>query len=657
MNRLQMLVAASLGGALAGGLFGLLESLLLAVLHPAPDQWMWVYALLIYAMLGAVLGTAGALVASPRRAGAAAQAGFFGALAAWMPVGGFVLRYTLNKEVYAEQGVPVPVLFGASGLLLIAGCLPAWALWRRVRTLGVAQTAAQTMGWGAVISVAAVALAVLAPVSDPRTQWVPAQAGAERSPQGGILILLVDTLRADHLGAYGAPFSTPNFDRIARDGILFEQAYAAASWTRASGASLMTSRLPSGHGASAKASVLSDDAVTYAEVLRDGGFTNGALINNINLTQTFHFDQGFDAFVYEAPEYRFGATESVFGLTLYKVVHKLAERVDRSERVERFYQPARVVFGDALRFVEAHRGKPWSLMAHLMEPHDPYFEHPSIRLGEGHPDYNGSAFGRAEVEHPRPEQVDELKALYADEVRFLDRELGVFLDQLERSGLYDELTIVVTADHGEEFYEHGGFWHGTTLYDEQIHVPLLVKLPNRDLAGTRVPWQVRLIDVAPTMASIAGVTPPAGWEGEDLLPSVRRWLLEASPPVAAPCTPHPLERPVIAEQDFEGNQIAALRAGGMKWIRANEGNPRGLPTASLFDVVVDAGENANLAAGEGTICGAPARDRAAALDAQLGAALAESGRGAAKGGEAVMGEAECERLKALGYLGADEPCR
>jgi arylsulfatase A-like enzyme len=179
----------------------------------------------------------------------------------------------------------------------------------------------------------------------------------------------VDTLRADHLRAG----LTPNLDAMAADGVVFEQAFAQASWTRSSGASLWTSRLPSSHNADTKAARLSEDAVLWSEVLQDAGVTTGALVNNINLTESFGFNQGFDTFVYESPDYSFGGTESVFALTFYKVVHKVAEKVfGGNKAVSSYYQPAPVVLADAQAFIEANNDSRWALYVHLMEPHDPY---------------------------------------------------------------------------------------------------------------------------------------------------------------------------------------------------------------------------------------------------------------------------------------------
>ncbi|MCA9572512.1 MAG: sulfatase, partial [Myxococcales bacterium] len=413
------------------------------------------------------------------------------------------------------------------GIVVVLGLFAAFELLMGARlAAGPLKLLARPVGalgaWG-VLVVSTGALALLPVGDDPRgTMAHHKPVPAELADAPDVLILTVDTLRADHLGTYGGPEGvSPVLDGIAADGIVFEHASAHASWTRSSFASLWTSRIPSGHKADRKASRLPEELVLLSEVLQARGVTTANLANNINVTQTFGFDQGYDTFVYEAPAYHFGATESVFSLTFYKVVHKLREKLGGHKAIESFYQPADVVLADARAFIEANAESRWMLGVHLMEPHDPYFEHPYLD-GSGTAITNGVGFARAEVERPSLDQAEYLKRVYTDEIRHMDRLLAPFVDWLKSTGRYDRTLIVITADHGEEFGEHGGFWHGTTLYEEQTHVPLIVKLPAGDLAGRRVPWQARLIDVAPTLTAALGVPPDPTWAGRDLLPDVRR---------------------------------------------------------------------------------------------------------------------------------------
>jgi arylsulfatase A-like enzyme len=694
-------VAGGLGG---GALLGLVEASFLLYTQGAPDLLSPLYAVILYALIGIPLGLGGGIALTvlekfglfPRSDDALAfQFGVSGAVA---PMLLFILMYLGNKVVYAEQGIPL------TGKLVILGIVVVFAAAAltvgRALVQGPLKFAATGPGllgsWVALI--AATGAVSFVPVGDdPRATFASGKpVPAELNDKPNVLLIAIDTLRADALGTYGAEDDpSPVLDGIADDGIVFENFFANASWTRSSFASLWSSRIPSSHNADTKAARMADELELLSEVLQAKGVTTGNLANNINVTSTFNFDQGWDSFVYEAPAYSFGATESVFSLTFYKVVHKLNEKLGGAKHVESFYQPVEVLTADAQRFIEANKDSRWMLGVHLMEPHDPFFEHPYID-GSGSEEFNGIGFARAEVEHPDMKDAAYLAETYKHEVMHMDKKLASFVKWLKDSGNYDNTLIVITSDHGEEFGEHGGFWHGTTLYEEQIHVAMIVKLPGNQLAGTRVDWQSRLIDVAPTIAASLGIAPSTQWEGSDLLAEVRDELADiarmaddktkAEALVARlkaeiesgtigpdaetelaeaqaslermataaddPCAPYRRERDrvVVSEQDFEGNVISSIRKGGFKFIRANDDNPRGLDTQALFDIVADSGETKNLTGSDAQKCGQYFSDLPRTLDKDLGAVLVEAASQAADGGEAEMSAAEKQRLCALGYL-------
>lgn len=698
------LTSGALGGLVRGAELGLLEAVFHLATSGAPDLWSPVYGVVLYSAIGLPFGMAAGvgisvierMVQNTKWKIEEFLPFVAGEVLATIPMLGFILYYLGNKLVYAEQGVP---LTGKMGILAILGvaALANLVVGRKIlKGKGkILLKPAGTLLLLIVTTVFTLVLALLPLSANPRNNFGaerPVPAALEDAPN--VLFIMVDTLRADHLRAG----LTPNIDAMAADGVVFEQAFAQASWTRSSGASLWTSRLPSSHNADTKASRLSEDAVLWSETLQDAGVTTGALVNNINLTESFGFNQGFDTFLYESPDYSFGGTESVFALTFYKVVHKVAEKLfGGTKEVSSYYQPAPVVLADAQAFIEANADGRWALYVHLMEPHDPYFEHPILTDPEG-AEFNGTGFARAEVEEPDPSDADYLRAVYADEVRWLDREVAPFLEWLKAEGLYDDTVIVLTADHGEEFYEHGGWWHGTTLYDEQLHVPLVVKPAGNALAGTVVPWQVRNIDVAPTLAAAMGIAPDDSWAGEDLMPPVVDWVAELAkvddPPVEPavpqqdgivpvdadvsmdgeapvdapvdgeepadeepvidptldPCYVWPQSRVVVAEEDFEGNVLGAIRTQGFKLIRANDGNPRGLANEEVFHVATDPGETANLVGSSGQICGRYMDSAPDDLGAELGEIIVDAVTSGVDGGSATMTLAECQALVALGYL-------
>jgi arylsulfatase A-like enzyme len=256
-----------------------------------------------------------------------------------------------------------------------------------------------------------------------------------------------------------------------------------------------------------------------------------------------------------------------------------------------------------------------------MDPHDPYFRHP----------YDGHAIARVSNQHPEPSLADEMHRLYKGEIEYLDRNFQALLDKLRELDLYDDTVIALVSDHGEEFYEHGGWWHGLTLYDEQIRVPLLVKWSQYgpEPAGDQRDRVARMIDVAPTLIARAGATPPAAMQGLDLaLGLAGRSEKDAL---------------AFAEEDHEGNVLRAIRSTRWKLIEANEGNPRGLATSELYAVDRDPGETENLIAEHADV-GSELRAHA---DAQETAARAM----ASAGGESQkLSTAEEEALRALGYI-------
>ncbi len=256
-----------------------------------------------------------------------------------------------------------------------------------------------------------------------------------------------------------------------------------------------------------------------------------------------------------------------------------------------------------------------------MDPHDPYFEHP----------YDGRAIARVSNQHPDPEQAAEMQRLYRGEIGYLDENFARLLDRLRELGLWENTVIALVADHGEEFQEHGGWWHGLTLYEEQIRVPLLVKWSANGVAAPRDArgHVAGLIDVAPTLIARTGAAIPETMQGVDL--------------ASDPSTRSERNLVVFAEEDHEGNVLRAIRTPGWKLIEANEGNPRGLSGVELFDVTKDQGEARNLLDKE--------PDKVAELrrhaDAQQQFATSRSG---GEMGAAELSAAEEEALRQLGYI-------
>ncbi|HEY8429840.1 MAG TPA: sulfatase-like hydrolase/transferase, partial [Sandaracinaceae bacterium] len=314
--------------------------------------------------------------------------------------------------------------------------------------------------WGAPVLVAAVALGVsgVAAAFPPAPASV-ASRGTPPANAPNVLFIVVDTLRADHLPAYGYERGrTPNLDRFARDAVQYQWAFANSSWTRPSFASILTGRYASSHGVMGKPDALPDEVVTLPEVLQENGYETAGFVTNFNVAPYFNFQQGFDEYVYLEPEFVLGADDAAAKLLLVQTLRQAIERV-RSVRgtVEpgTAYQDAETVNRRLFAWLERERRGPFFLFVGYMDPHDPYFPHP----------YDGTGYARAAHQRPDPSEAPRLRELYDGEISYWDEHFGRLMDELRRRGLYDDMMIVVTSDHGEEFAEHGGFWHGTTLYD------------------------------------------------------------------------------------------------------------------------------------------------------------------------------------------------
>jgi arylsulfatase A-like enzyme/uncharacterized membrane protein YbhN (UPF0104 family) len=615
------------GGVLAGILLGVAEIFAIGSGGLGAEAQVWWYAPLLYSALFGGLGMFGGLVLSvlPMDAeDARSWTPALALLASLVPMGLFITVFRLRRDVYAEQMPPLPVLlgvlagFGALALVLfLLG--PRWfrgPLGRWTRPLPALGLLAATVACGAVAG------RVFGP--EPPAAPVPPPIAANLADRPNVLLVMVDTLRADHLSCYGnTEVSTPNLCRLATDGGTVFQGFSHASWTKPATASLLTSLVPTSHGAMSKPSSLSAEITTVAEAFQQHGYATGGIVSNINLAESFGFQQGFDEYHYLGPDYLFGAKESSSKLILYQLSRTIFFKFKTGIRFGDFYQDSEVVNEVARDWLDRNADARFFLFLHYMDPHDPYFEHP----------YSGYGIARAANQHPPADQAAEMARLYRGEIEYLDARFGELIAELERRGLYDDMVIALVSDHGEEFHEHGGWWHGTTLFEEQIHVPLLVKwAAGSPGAGADERAHVaRLIDVAPTLLGRAGAEVPEAMQGVDLTADL--------------AARSERDRILFAEEDHEGNVLRAVRTGTWKWIEANAGNPRGLPEQALYDVARDPGETENESADP------TSREIITELGRHLEAQQKYADAHKVGGGEAAtITAAEEEALRALGYI-------
>jgi arylsulfatase A-like enzyme/uncharacterized membrane protein YbhN (UPF0104 family) len=571
-------------GVLAGILVGLGEAIVIAWSSAgATGARVFLYGPLAYGLLGGLLGAGLGFATAlsgrwmKRYALPAKEAfGYFAAASFGMLAFGLaafrIRRDVFHEELVWKSAIGLGVLIGCALVTAGLSALLARGIGKLVRRAPFDRLLRTPVALGllAVVGVGLAAnIALGSRISAVHTPDQPARA---KITAGNVLFIVIDTLRADHLPVYGyAHGQTPNLDRFAGDAIRFDQAFTNSSWTRPSFASILTGRLPSSHGVMAKSDSLPEAVTTLPEALKAAGFTTAGYATNFNVAPYFNFHQGFDEYFYLEPAFVLGADDASAKLLLMQLVRQRIEKA-RASRGEVLpgtaYQDAATVNQAITAWIDQRSSSPWFLFVGYMDPHDPYFTHP----------YDGSGYARAAHPHPDPSEAAELTALYDGEITYWDAEFGKLLQGLRERGLYDDLTIVVTSDHGEEFNEHGGFWHGTTLYDEQVRVPLLVKLPQSRRGGTVVRHWVQSIDLMPTILSLSGVPVPNGVQGGDLFTGTDV---------------------VYAEESHEGNVLESVRelhgTDEHKLITANPRNPRGLQPIELYRVDLDPAEQQNLA--------------------------------------------------------------
>ncbi|MFQ5791297.1 MAG: sulfatase, partial [Acidobacteriota bacterium] len=419
-----------------------------------------------------------------------------------------------------------------------------------------------------------------------------------------VVLISIDTLRRDHTSLYGyRRRTTPGLENLARQAVVFDDAVSTSSWTLPAHASLLTSLYPSVHGAVNLNLRLSDELPGLPRLLKEQGFFSQAIVTHLYLARPYGFGEGFDRHFY-LPETR-----------------------------------AKEVTDRAIGFLRAKGDRDFFLFLHYYDPHWHYDPRPPYdRIFD--PLYSGSTTGVWwEFKHLAPESIDprdlqHIVALYDGEIRFTDRQLERLFGEMKGLEVFDKALLVVTADHGEEFLDHGGWEHQKTLYEEQIRVPLLIKLPGSVEAGRRVKEQVSLIDVAPTVLDILGLSSPPSFQGRSLMPLLGGG--DSFPRAAWSETEHTVD----------GSHKLALRRGaaGRKLIFSlrGDGEP---PVIELYDLRQDAVEKRDLASG------APKEVERAQTRLEHYLALAAERRAETPPSFPVdLSPEQLDKLRALGYV-------
>jgi len=414
-----------------------------------------------------------------------------------------------------------------------------------------------------------------------------------------VVLVMVDTLRADHLGCYDYQRDTsPNLDRLATAGVLFENFYSVAPWTNPAIASLFTGRYPRSvfpplPHKKAIGIPLPSQLPTLAERLQEAGYRTVALVDHPGINPELQFDQGFEQWhsLFEDGGFDiWTVTDSDF------VLDQLLVALDE--------------LGDETFF----------LYLHLVYPHRPYAP----------PAPFDSMFGSSATKTGRAHRQEMVNA-YDGEIRYTDELIGRLVEVLGERQLTQSTWLMVTSDHGEGFWEHNQAEHGNSFFNELTRVPMILVPPQRErVAGLRVKTPASLVDLKPTILGLAGLEPEKELEGRDLRTSwsnpadfeAPRWLFLASP-------------------HSQGVEAAAVVRGDLKYI---DRLPWRQARPALFDLAEDPAEKHNLAG---------VSPQAAEMSRRLQAHLIQTEQlrsGLLKEDEVELDKEVLERLRALGYL-------
>lgn len=437
------------------------------------------------------------------------------------------------------------------------------------------------------------------------------------SDRSNVLLIVIDAARADAFSAYGHHRgTTPNFDRFARQGVLFDSAFSTSSWTAPAHASLFTGLYPTSHGVGGRRLGLSPELPTLAECLESLGYVTAAFSNTPHVSRKRGFDRGFQYFIemwggqFPTPlsflrAIRAGLKLATFhgtrNLIRDKFVNRLLRRFNGTRKTTRL----------ALEWLTNHaREEPFFLFIHYLEPHDPYDEAPASIQARI---FKQSIWTDSERKHVltvcldphlfntgkvslTEHEIELLRRLYLSEIAFTDVCLGRILRQLERLGLSDNTFVAVTSDHGECLGEHSFIGHSFFLYDELIRIPLAIRYAKRFREGLRTDVPVQLIDLWPTILELSGHEAYGSSNGRSLLSTdlqarISRYVFAEHELPIYNRTILNFRHPDFNDQDFRyGYKV--IQDGSLKFVRRSDGIEK------LYDLRQATGESVDVSGGK-----------------------------------------------------------
>jgi arylsulfatase A-like enzyme/Flp pilus assembly protein TadD len=418
-----------------------------------------------------------------------------------------------------------------------------------------------------------------------------------------IVLISMDTTRADYLSCYGYQHkTTPNIDAVAAEAVRFEQAIAPIPLTLPSHSTMLTGTIPPYHGIHDNLNyMLADSNLTLAEMLKASGYTTGGIISSYVLEDGFGLGQGFDTYDDEFDE------------------------IDNQLGAER---RGGEVSAHAIKWLDENRDEDFFLFLHYYDPHSPY-DPPEPYRGLFGSIAAAEAIGLTDntsLTADTDEKKKVFKLTYAEELAYTDHCIGQVINKLKSLDLYDSTLLIITGDHGEAFGEREEMGHGYYIYQESIHVPLIVKLPGQQTAKT-VSGAVGLIDITPTVCSLLGIEAPQYIQGRDLSGALFDEPLEDD------------DRYIYSESllatKYKASPLLAVTGNRFKYIQTAR--------PELYDLIDDPGETHNLVDAQS--------QRARILQDVLGVMLEESLAAGTPDSALELDEESLKKLQSLGYVG------
>ncbi len=458
-----------------------------------------------------------------------------------------------------------------------------------------------TIGWSVVTFAALLLLA--------------AGCGGRGRTKPNVIVVTIESLRADHVGCYGYGLpTTPNLDRFAGEAVRFEEAYTPTSWTLPSHASLLTGLPSSALQVTEPHHKLDDSYATLAEMLADEGYSTAAIVSGPFLRTPYNLNQGFD----------------LYDDTPSAITQQNAHGDITNPAMER----------KVIEYLRAPREEPFFLFAYFWDIHYDFIPPPpfdTMSVTPGMEPFDASRFEMNPEIHPGMSggRLDYVLSQYDGEIRCTDEMFGRIFDVLREEGLWETTAILITSDHGEEFFDHGEKGHKHNLHRESLHVPFLWKLPGPAVPGVD-PCPVSLLDVVPTVLDLCGAPAPGELTGRSLMKKAAD-ARELFHELYITYYGYIIGKGYAGTKTFDA---FALREGDFKYMRLpRKGGER------LYDLAADPLETADLS--DSPAAELPAwREKVKAWTDRTKEIAAAHG----DAGDASLSDEERERLEALGYI-------